>query len=703
MADIYKLDIYSLRSHEYDFMYSLSEGTGSALIDEVFDGKKLCEKRLKDVTFRFQIWVVVHSIDEFLSGQRIQKDFEIHETPKDGYVYLNKSAVYPFSQQLLLNEHNTINSSTENIPLPIVHLVPTSIFVDSLFGSCSLTSFVPRLYQIMDNSIWNYLIPIVPFLYPDYIVPDGNKEGEDYVVGKNGIKRGKGKLKMLLKKAIGEISSNFENNLYKLEISQEYADLNARLAGESFLSGGHASGVAPFIFHSERAIERLIHKEFKSYNDIYSGSDISALDRIKKQSWRILLVDDKAKDELQPKSCGVTKLKVITHLFEEIFEGVAVKSRKYNKGEMIEEKDRKILLIEYAETISEAEDALRKRKYDIILLDYLLEKEERQYGYELLEHIFNYTEAKKIFKDCPQNKLIDAIKGQYVSPKFEEFLIYLRSSFRNNKQNLSVVIDKIIKEIESVDQKINSTKNEKRRDDLQTEKAKLVVALYDYIGRQFEKDEYQIGPHERLFFMFISAYTSAVYERLLSEGLNRSEKYWHIAVGACPTNTPQLFLYNLLKLMEKQLEDSGVDKLSAKGIYDVVNTIYGETDKVRSRANEKYQDVLDLHYLYRKMLKDVEIPQDSIFNTKGSVLITNFITKNVNLGGLLEHLTQLVHLTAFGTVRQWPEMWEEYIYFKSQFDLKLFKEEIGENADRLFYELCVKIESYILKLKSDIR
>ena len=39
--------------------------------------------------------------------------------------------------------------------------------------------------------------------------------------------------------------------------------------------------------------------------------------------------------------------------------------------------------------------------------------------------------------------------------------------------------------------------------------------------------------------------------------------------------------------------------------------------------------------------------------------------KNMNYEGVLEHLTQLVYLTAFGTVRQWPEMWEEYQYIKS--------------------------------------
>ena len=42
-----------------------------------------------------------------------------------------------------------------------------------------------------------------------------------------------------------------------------------------------------------------------------------------------------------------------------------------------------------------------------------------------------------------------------------------------------------------------------------------------------------------------------------------------------------------------------------------------------------------------------------------------FIKKHMNYEGVLEHLTQLVYLTAFGTVRQWPEMWEEYQYIKS--------------------------------------
>lgn len=563
---------------------------------------------------KISIRLVIHPVEEFLSGQGMSK-------PK----------ISPFSQDTLKGADK----------LPIIHLSTTSIFVKSLYGTYPLPSLVPRLYQIMDSSIWNYLVPLVNITYPDFIKDDE----EDFCIShKNGqvIKRGTAQWRVLFRKAILSIYNNYKRGLYNLEISHEYADINARLAGESYLSGAHASGVAPFIFHSESAIKRLIKKEFNEVINKYGEEIIPTTERIKQQNWRILLIDDKAKKELTPVNetyslttnnnelpwnCKLTIIKnvlqkqlkendefIIEHrAYGNLSVPLGLISDKHKKDD--EKRKSNGLLIEYVETVEEAKDALKTNKYDLIMLDYLLESGNGRinYGYELLDEI-------------------------------------------NSEYELS--------------------KKEKR------------------------KCLYKLGPHNRLFFIFISAYSTAVYERLLAEGLNRSEKYWHIAVGACPTNTPQLFLYNLLKLMEKQLEDSGIDKLSAKGIYNVVNKIYGESDKVRSKANEKYQDVLDLHYLYRKMLKDVEIPQDSIYNTKGSVLITDFITRNVNLGGLLEHLTQLVHLTAFGTVRQWPEMWEEYIYFKSQFDLNQFKKE--QNSEELFYKLCENIETYILKLKSGI-
>lgn len=180
------------------------------------------------------------------------------------------------------------------------------------------------------------------------------------------------------------------------------------------------------------------------------------------------------------------------------------------------------------------------------------------------------------------------------------------------------------------------------------------------------KYPHYVGPGGRLFFMFTSAFTTAVSERLVLEGMNRSKDFWYIGEGACPTNTPQLFDYYLINILDKRIQDSGISDLSADEVYKLLFTIFkpkegDEKLSVRKRANDNYQKVLSLQYHYHRLLKDVD-------ENKGSMLVTHFITNHTHLGGLLEHLVQLVHITAFGSVRQWPEMWEEYLFCKAQFD-----------------------------------
>ena len=516
-----------------------------------------------------------------------------------------------FAQEFFLDPSKETDREKDmkNKYLPVIHITFDDSYVDNLYSvvNASLPSHISRSYQILDSSIWNKIVPF-------------NRITKYEVGGTSGIY-----------KAIQEIDSNYQCGLYYLEVAHEYANLNARLAMQAFLSGSHASGVSPFIFHSESAIEFMIQRELCEKSNLLSNN-LSVTDRIARHRWRILLVDDKAIGDLSLQK-GITdsekdtikknrkddlpwnsKLAIIKDLIQPCFNNLDIVTSSEKPNEK-----RHVIYIDYAVNIRDAEDKLMEKKYDLILLDYLLDygKTGTEYGYTLLDNIY-------------------------------------------------VKIDK-----SKEDGVIN-----------------------------YEKVPYKIGPHGRFFFMFISAYTSAVYERLLAEGLNRSEKYWHIAVGACPTNTPQLFLYNLLKLMEKRLEDSGIEKISVKSIYHIVNEIYSTKPDIRHRANDYYQEVLDMQYYYRKMLDDVQFPPDgNTFNTTGSVLITDFIGKNVYLGGLLEHLTQLVHLTAFGTVRQWPEMWEEYIYFKSQFNINLFVEEGG--TEDAFYKLCADIENYIIDLKSD--
>ena len=511
-------------------------------------------------------------------------------------------------QQESLEHHHYIfcqdSFCSENSQLPLIH-----------FCNCSLDEITKyyRYANIMDSSIWNFFIRVD--------IDNSN------IIIKESEKRHLIKILEIIKK-------NYQRNLYDLAIEKEYADLNARITYNSYITslGPHGDYVAPFVFHSENWMKHLICEEL---------INTSKIRKICSRNWRILLVDDKAETKLSPfTACSDNveirldnKLKIIKYRLVNLFHDDAqisdfsISTRKFESGTTNYANTLKPngsqLVIEYVENIEDAQRAMNDRKYDIVLLDYLLDECEtgRHYGYDILNDLFDnikYSDEKK--------EIVEGFHG------------------------------------------------------------------------------YKYGPANRFFFMFISAYSSAVHDRLLAEGLNLSEDYWHISIGGCPTNTPQLFLYHLLKMMDKRLEDSGILKLSSDSIYKLTNKIYRrkeddpKRESVRKRANAHYQEVLSLQYHYRSILRDVEIPfgnNSSTFDTKGSVLMTDFIQKKVNLGGMLEHLTQLVHLTAFGTIRQWLEMWEEYIYFKA-----MFEKQLDEVSSKDFNTLCQNIENYILELKS---
>lgn len=543
------------------------------------------------------------AIEKFYEDERA-------ELPQSNYQYkiaLHKKN-YLESESLQHHQYDFCQNSflNECVQLPLIH-----------FCNCSLDEITKyyRYASIMDNSIWNFYVKISIDCYNNVIFEDDDRTR--YI------------------KILEIIANNYKEHLYDLAIAKEFVDLNARITCNSYIKsiGGHGDYIAPFVFHSENWMKGLINDEFINNDKIK---------KICSKKWRILLVDDKSETKLSPFTNKEdvagrldNKLKIIESRLNDFFKDAAhidnfvISTQKFKDkedivvGERLSNNSR--LVIEYVEKLEDAEKAMKVRKYDIVLLDYLLDeyKEGHHYGYDLLNDIF------------------DDIKYS-------------------------------------------------------DERKEIVEGFH----------EYNFGPDNRFFFMFISAYSSAVHDRLLAEGLNLSEDYWHISLGGCPTNTPQLFLYHLLKQMEKRLEDSGILKLSSNEIYKIIDKIFSQKeqdtigDSVRKKANALYQKVLSLQYHYRSILRDVEIPfgqKTSVFNTNGSVLMTDFIQTKINLGGMLEHLTQLIHLTAFGTVRQWPEMWEEYIYFKAQFEKQL-----DGNPDEMekLRNLWKNIEAYILELKS---
>lgn len=485
-------------------------------------------------------------------------------------------------------EYNPAVSGEIVVDRPIIHLTYGDIFSNS-------AEPYKRYARYMDSSIWNYYVPVL--INDENAKPDEDGKTQRYDFTPLDI-------------ALKEIICNHLNNRYQLRVAREYAHLFSRIVNQSFLPdiSGHGKNVSPYLFHSER----------KSSEDLKKEEHINILSKIKQYKWRILLVDDHCTEKMavvDRDKATLTKLDIVKTELENLFYKGSVATKKD------EITDKTFLYIDCATTIEDAKNKLKEKKYEIILLDYLLGEKGagREYGYELLKGIW----------------------------------------YKENKDNL------------------------------EKERLEELEKLYgEYVF------DYKKGPDNRFYFMFISAFTTAVSERLLAQGWARNEDYWYIGEGACPVNTPYLFQYRLLHIMEKRMKKMGIfilsetenDKFEKSKIYeDIIAKIFPEdkSGNIRKYANDKFQDVLSLLYHYKNLLVDTQITT-TIFDTKESVLATDFVMKNPNLGGLLEHLTQLVYLTAFGTVRQWPEMWEEYQFIKS-----IIGQPIGA------------IEEYIVNLKNN--
>ena len=467
------------------------------------------------------------------------------------------SGVTDFFQSKLVGRRDGDDNADREFS-PIIHILQDENKEDReiFFKQDYLNKYrrVSRCRAIVDSSIWNY-----------FIIDDSD-----------------------IHLVIDELYKNYKKHYYNLKIAAEYADLNARLTTaaelyDNFLdqdssTSGHSKNVSAFLFHSERTLLQELQKtKFQELKN-----------EIKNYKWRFLLVDDHCKEKMSPVTkglCTPTKLEIIESNFVRLFQ---LEEKENPIGAL-----REFIQIDCVSNIQQAKKALKEKKYEIILLDYLLgDNGGREYGYQLLKSIKNTLD-----------------------PGDEEI----------------------------------TDENEK-------------------------PFEFKLGSDNRFFIMFISAFTTAVSERLLAESWLRSEDYWYIGEGACPVNTPYLFQYRLLHIMEKRMKDMGLSKILGINRNDfensyikknIIDVIYNDkTTNIRQNANNRFNEVLSVLYNYKNLLVDTHNASNP-FDSPESTLATDIVMKNAYIGGFLEHLTQLVYLTAFGTVRQWPEMWEEYQFLKS--------------------------------------
>lgn len=445
-----------------------------------------------------------------------------------------------------------------------------------------------------------------------------------------------------------------DENLYNTANAKEVKEFQARLVKNSFLksfSGGHYGEVTPFVFHSETEMNEFVYRDKTNSNkEIIDGSSLITKlfkysQKVKKSKldWRLLIVDDNAyQGNASPIESKVQKCKVIANVLKDDFYLKCENSKNSSPKCTHCEEFNKILQngkqsltinLECATGIEEAIAKLKKRRFDLILLDYLLgeneNKNSRDYGTDLLRKL----------------------KRQY-------------------EDNILM-------------------KNQLSKDD--------AANLEKYIQAK--------GPFGKLWIFFISAFSNAISGKMLSDGMHYNTDYWHIARGACPTTTPELFRYNFLSLMKRQLDYiTGIDE--KKGyvsneerddvtLVDFLIFLFKEPGNVRMRTLKYFNSLLRLRARYDLLKKDYYMggKENPEALKNGSPLVQAlFPDMDCYSNAFWEHIQHLIYLIAYGNILQWKEMWDEYIFVKEI----LMKAEQETEIEGI----CKQIENYIIGIKS---
>lgn len=301
---------------------------------------------------------------QYIEARDFEKDSDKYVTANAYLAKLLQTENYVFGV-----ENEVIAEELGSKILPTLHLSVINFFQQDIFSSTGIA--IPRCLKYIDSSIWHYYVPL--FL--------GDKTSKEETFEQD--------FKDRLQMVLDTIMKNTNDGLYHLSVTQEQADFYARIVQQSYLAdiGAHKKRISPFLFHSEREIKESLLKmgdKLSSYMPAVIGIDSleTSPANHSKARWRFLLVDDFSKKGMKtypPGQTTLSKEKRIRSVLDTLFVS----------SDCIE--------LESVPSVMEAVDKLKTHKYDLILLDYLLDYKpggQREYGYELLDRIEHDEELK---------------------------------------------------------------------------------------------------------------------------------------------------------------------------------------------------------------------------------------------------------------------------------------------------------------------
>ena len=434
-----------------------------------------------------------------------------------------------------------------------------------------------------------------------------------------------------LKKVIDIICNNYSNHLYEANVSIEYIKHNYNMLSISELPKTKSSS------HAKEISPFKFHSEYKMKKEakkIYN--EINQIINNHTVELDILLVDDYANKELSGikssfKICDVT-----------ISTEIRKRCSKLPLQKVIN-KEEKYTQIRIPNTFT--------KKY---ILENLIEK----FGFGNLKIKIQSTNNSNVIDDAilqMEGKTFDIILLDYLlgenkktgtREKGEEFIVRLNPASENNKKK---------------------------------EQEKL-------------KKHTLLGKH---WILPVSSFNDAFSSKMTDEGIEKISNSIYIFEGADFINTPGLFLYHLLKLIQLQLNIAIVRKKDI--INFILENLQGEDnankqdnkDNLRTKARRLYGLFMHKFGMREALLADAE--NDSAFAKSVGEYLDN---EGFEDQRFYEYARKLIFLIGYGTHYDAPRMWEIFTFIREEVNKLDLIEEKQKEIDKLF----MRITNYLNKL-----
>jgi hypothetical protein len=333
-----------------------------------------------------------------------------------------------------------------------------------------------------------------------------------------------GKLRSVLE---GYLPGELLSKSLQTNVAKEFIEFNSRLLKQSYLHAhlAHSSDISPYYFHSETEMAKKTDDLLENF-----------VDKKYNLKWRLLLIDDFCKKSLtgyqeENDADNFSKTAVIKALMGEIEERMKhlIKKKSENKPDLRNYYDR---------------EAEARFAFDIIGVDDL---------------------------NAAQTKL------KYANTKYDIILLdFLLGHRKLHNENLTSreYINELLEFIDHAD------KNDDHDDDRHDETEEIKKLRKEIIKNKC--------PLNYFWFFPITSFTTALFDKLREGGLLHHSRHWHLARGADPVNTPELFKYSLLKFMELQINEVDFEKETL--VHHLQNGMtFSDQHEVRDWAKSYYQ------------------------------------------------------------------------------------------------------------------